>query len=60
MPLVQETEWVYGPILMGVENPAPSGPRYPTSLARSGSLYRLNHPGRLAVQEMPSVYGAES
>jgi hypothetical protein len=49
VPLVQETEWVYGAILTGVENPAVSGPRYPTSLARSETLYRLSYPGRLAV-----------
>jgi hypothetical protein len=45
---------------MGVENPALSGPRNPTSLSRSESLYRLSYPGRLAVQEIPSFYRAEN
>jgi hypothetical protein len=60
VPLVQETEWVYGPILMGVGNPALSGPRYPTILACSESLYGLSYSGPLAVQEIPSFCRTES
>jgi len=60
VPLVQEAGWAPGPIMMGVENPTLSGQRYPTSLARSESLYRLSYPGRLAVQEIPSFYRSEN
>lgn len=60
VPLVQETGRIYVSIVMGVENPARSAPRYPTILARSVSPYRLSYPGRQAVQEVPSFYQAES
>jgi hypothetical protein len=47
VPIVQEAEWVPGPVWTGAENFAPIGIRSPDRPARSQSLYRLSYPGSL-------------
>jgi hypothetical protein len=50
VPIVQEAEWVPGPVWIGVENLAPTEIRSPARLARIESLYRLSYPGPLVFQ----------
>ena len=42
VPIVQEAEWVPGPVWTGAENLAPTGIRSPDCTARSYSLYLLS------------------
>jgi len=44
VPIVQEAEWIPGPIWTSAENLAPTGIRFPDRPARSQSLYRLRYP----------------
>ena len=43
VPIVQEAEWVSGPVWTGAENLVPIGIRSPDRPARSQSLYRLRY-----------------
>ena len=42
VPVVQEAEWVPGPVWTGAENLVPTGIRSPDRPAGSESLYRLS------------------
>ena len=45
VPIVQEAEWVPGPVWAGVENLALTGLRSTDCPVRSESLYRLSYSG---------------
>jgi hypothetical protein len=47
--IVWEAGWARAPVWMGAENVASIGIRFPDSLARSDSLYRLSYPGLLDI-----------
>ena len=49
VPIVQEAGWATGPVLIGVENLAPTGIRSPDCPVRSKSLYRLHYPSPFSV-----------